>query len=165
MRTDLKNAAARIYAQTARRAREPYFYAQCGVADTVDGRFDLLALHLWLVLTRLAECRAPGLVQKVVDAAFSDLETALREQAAGDAATVKGLRRMAEALQGRLKAYDDTDLTEALLRNLYRIEPAAAGDDARAQARNMAEYAETVRQRLTAWMPQKAPLDFGPLPG
>ena len=47
-----------IYGMIVAQAREPLFYADMGVPDTVNGRFDMVLLHLWLVLRRLRP--APG---------------------------------------------------------------------------------------------------------
>lgn len=52
--TGAKTLAGRLYRGLMERARAPVFYLEFGVADTIDGRFDLVALHAWLVLDRLA---------------------------------------------------------------------------------------------------------------
>jgi cytochrome b pre-mRNA-processing protein 3 len=156
--------AAAIYAETVRRSRAPVFYGAFAVADTTDGRFDLLTLHLWLVLARLAEAGLGETADALIDAAFSGFEAALREQGAGDGAVVTGLKRFAEAFYGRLAAYNAAgagELAHALQRNLYRT----SDDGETAAAGAMARYALDVKRRLAAWMPLISSLDFGPLPG
>ncbi len=48
-----KQEVARLYDALVNRAREPVFFAGFGVADSLDGRFDLLVFHAWLVLKEL----------------------------------------------------------------------------------------------------------------
>src|SRR5439155_1340648 len=69
-----------IYGMIVTQAREPLFYRDLGVPDTVNGRFDLLLLHLWLVLRRLNSVPAgTGLSQALFDHFCEDLEDNLRE--------------------------------------------------------------------------------------
>src|SRR5258706_15703967 len=49
-----------IYGMIVTQAREPLFYRDLGVPDTVNGRFDLLVLHLWMVLRRLTSIEGGG---------------------------------------------------------------------------------------------------------
>ena len=65
-----RSLAARLYAVLVARARDPVFFASYGVGDTLDGRFDLLALHAWLVLERLKAAGAASLSQAFVDTVF-----------------------------------------------------------------------------------------------
>jgi cytochrome b pre-mRNA-processing protein 3 len=150
-------AAARIHAAIVARAREPVFFATFGVKDTLDGRFDLVTLHAWLVLDRLKQ-DAP-LSQAVVDAIFSGFDEALRELGAGDIGIGKRVKKLANAFYGRLKAYDaakdEGAMAAALIRNVYR--GAAAGG-----AKAMARYAMAAKARLAAW--QDGDPEFGPLP-
>jgi cytochrome b pre-mRNA-processing protein 3 len=110
-------------------SRRPGYYTQGGVADTVDGRFDLMMLQLFLMLRRLkAEGQAGReMAQRLLDAAFSHLDEALREMGVGDLSVPKKMKAMAEAYQGRASAYetaleagDEGGFAEALRRNLYR---------------------------------------------
>jgi len=168
-RRKLKTLAQSLYAGTVRRAREPVFFVKFAVADTPDGRFDLLTLHAWLALGRVAQAGMPGLSQALVDTVFDGFETALRAQAAGDVAAVTGLKRFADAFYGRLQAYggakDETALAAVLVRNLYRLEAADAGPQTKANALRLAGYVLEAKNRLETWDPRRSPLDFGPLPG
>ncbi len=125
-------AAHRLYLIVAGQARQPVFYRLGGVPDTLDGRFDMLALHLFLVLRRLS---GPGaskagaeLAQQLFDVMFGDMDRSLREMGVGDLTVGKRIRAMSEAFYGRVAAYetglqamDDTaPLAAALERNLYR---------------------------------------------
>src|SRR5437763_2591601 len=96
--------AAALCAAVSRRAREPVFYQQFSVADSIDGRFDVLVLHAWLVLERLRELGENDLAQTFVDALFARFDEALREQGAGDIGIGRRIKKMAGALYGRLNA-------------------------------------------------------------
>lgn len=120
-------SATALYAAAVTQARLPVFYTLGAVPDTLDGRFDLLALHVFLVLRRLradgAETKA--LAQAVYDLMFADMDDNLREIGVGDLSVGRKVRTMAQALMGRIAAYDPVvadpvALGEALRRNLYR---------------------------------------------
>jgi cytochrome b pre-mRNA-processing protein 3 len=119
--------AERLYAAIVAQSRQPPFYAACGVPDTVDGRFEMVALHMFLVLQRLKAEGAPAaaLAQDLFDTMFDDMDRSLREMGAGDLGVGKRVRAMGEALYGRIAAYeaglaaDDSALTEAVRRNLF----------------------------------------------
>jgi cytochrome b pre-mRNA-processing protein 3 len=153
-----RDAAGRIYAAAATRAREPVFFERFAVPDTLDGRFDLLTLHVWLVLDRLKG--EPALSQSVVDTVFVGFDEALRQMGAGDIGMGRRMKKFADAFYGRLKAYDEASgaaaMEAALIRNLYRGTPAPC-------AAPMAAYVLSARQYLAAW--ENGTLDFGPLPG
>lgn len=125
-RSDDKPAAAALYRAVVAQAREPAFFVMYGVPDTVDGRFDLIALHMFLVLHRLKQdSRAAGLSQIVFDTMFEDMDRSLREMGVGDLGVGRRVRAMGEALYGRIAAYEagldagDAELSGALRRNLY----------------------------------------------
>jgi len=133
------------------------FFARFGVADSLDGRFDLLAFHAWLALKELNGAPA---AQILTDLIFTGFDEAMREQGAGDMGIGHKLKAMANAFYGRMAAYDaaqnEQDLAAALAKNLWR----GAAVDAR--ARTLAAYAGQARQSLSRSLPDM--LDFGPLP-
>lgn len=120
-------AAALLYRAVVDQARQPRFYSSFGVPDSVDGRFDLIALHMFLVLHRLKreDEAARQFSQELFDTMFADMDRSLREMGVGDLGVGRRVRAMAEALYGRIAAYeagldgDDAVLTAALRRNLY----------------------------------------------
>ncbi len=140
-----QNPAQPLYEAIVAAARQPHFYTQWRVPDTVDGRFDMLLLHLCLVVERL-RAEAPELCQNLVDYFCTDMDANLRELGAGDLSVSKKVRRMAEAFQGRYDAYaaarETKEMAEAVLRNVYARR---AGQDASALAR----YALDARAKLT----------------
>ncbi|HEY3920246.1 MAG TPA: ubiquinol-cytochrome C chaperone family protein [Stellaceae bacterium] len=115
------------YASIVARAREPEFFLRLDVPDTLDGRFEMIALHMFLVLNRLkAEHAATSeFAQALFDAMFADLDRGLREMGATDIGVGKRVKEMAKGFYGRIRAYedglagDDATLADALKRNLY----------------------------------------------
>jgi cytochrome b pre-mRNA-processing protein 3 len=124
-RRERRVAALAAYARIVERARDPAFYADWGVPDTLDGRFELLALHAFLVLNRLKrEPAASAFAQELFDTMFADLDNALREMGAGDLGVGARVKAMARGFYGRVVAYErglaeDGALQAALRRNLF----------------------------------------------
>jgi cytochrome b pre-mRNA-processing protein 3 len=124
-RLDPSGTIEAIYGMIVTQAREPLFYRDLGVPDTVNGRFDLLVLHLWMVLHRLRQT-AGGveLSQALFDRFCDDMDGNLREMGVGDLAVPKRMRAFGEGFYGRAAAYDralaeDLDaLARALNRNI-----------------------------------------------
>ncbi len=152
-----KQRAAHLYDGLVSRAREPVFFTRFGVPDSIDGRFDLLVFHAWMVL---AELRGREPAQALTNALFTGFDEAMREQGAGDIGIGHRLKDMAKAFYGRMAAYDaaksEEELASALAKNLWR----GAGQDT--HARDLAAYAMRARQPLSASLPNA--LDFGPPP-
>lgn len=120
-----------LYAAAVRAARVPAFYATLGVPDTLDGRFDLIGVHVALVIRRLRREPEPGpaLAQAVFDAMFRDMDMCLRELGVSDLSVGKRVKAMWDAFHGRAGAYeaalaagDPADLAAALARNVWRGE-------------------------------------------
>jgi cytochrome b pre-mRNA-processing protein 3 len=116
-----------LYGMIVAQARLPCFYRDYAVADTVNGRFDLIVLHLALVLDRLAQDPAlQPLGQGIFDRFCQDMDHNLREMGIGDLKVPKQMRRVGEAYYGRSQAYraawaakDNCALVETLERNIY----------------------------------------------
>jgi len=156
----VKSAANCLYAAVVTRAREPVFFVSFAVPDTIDGRFDLLTLHAWLVLAHLQTDPASApLAQAFVDHLFIGFDEALRELGAGDMGMGRRVRAFADAFYGRLKAYgeaaDEEAMAEALKRNLYR---GAEGCPVAA----MAAYVLGAKKNLS--LTPEGAVDFGALP-
>ncbi len=137
-----------IYGMIVTQAREPLFYRDLGVPDTVNGRFDLVLLHLWLVLRRLKSAGSgSALSQALFDHFCNDMDDNLREMGVGDLAVPKRMQAIGEAFYGRVTAYDmalaegGEALAQAICKNVLdgdRIE----------KARELAAYAETALAAL-----------------
>jgi cytochrome b pre-mRNA-processing protein 3 len=124
-----------LYGVLVAQARRPWFYTEGGVPDTLDGRFDILVAHAFLLMRRLGRVEgdnardAKALSQAVFDLMFTDLDHNLRELGVGDMSVGKKVKQMAKAFYGRVSAYDaaledgEPTLAGALARNLYRGSP------------------------------------------
>jgi len=141
-----------LYGAIVAQARSVTFYADYRVPDTVEGRFDLIVLHLVLLLHRLGHRveAGRGLGQDLFDAFCRDLDANLREMGVGDLAVPKRMQAFAEAFYGRQAAYlaaldaaDERVFEKALARNIF-----PAGDDA--GAAQLARYARAAVTRLDA---------------
>jgi cytochrome b pre-mRNA-processing protein 3 len=131
-----------IYGMIVAQAREPLFYRAMGVPDTVNGRFDMVLLHLWMVLRRLRPVEGgAGLSQALFDHFCGDMDANLRELGVGDLTVPKRMQKFGEAFYGRAAAYDlaldagDEPLAQALCRNILD-----GGDIG--YARQLAAYAQ-----------------------
>ena len=118
-----------LYGAAVAAARDPFFYAVLRVPDTLDGRFDIVGLHVALLIRRLRFLPPPGpeLAQGVFDAMFSDMDVNLREMGVSDLSVGKRVKAMWEAFHGRAQAYeaalatgDEEALTAAMVRNVWR---------------------------------------------
>jgi cytochrome b pre-mRNA-processing protein 3 len=142
-----------IYGMIVTQAREPIFYRDLGVTDTVNGRFDLLLLHLWLLLRRLRTVEgasrqgATELSQALFDRFCEDMDDNLREMGIGDQTVPKRMRAFGEAFYGRVQAYDQAiesggeALASAICKNILN----GAGMD---QAQRLAAYARAAEAEL-----------------
>lgn len=142
-------AARRLYREAVEKARQPEFYLQRGVPDTPDGRFDMVVLHVVLVMRRLKRDHAQTAetAQALFDLMFADMDQNLREMGVGDVGVGPRVKGMARGFFGRLAAYDlallaedDSALCAALRRNLYR-KCTPHDRDVEAMARYMREQA------------------------
>jgi cytochrome b pre-mRNA-processing protein 3 len=129
--TDPREAMIPLYGSIVAEARAPWWYAEAGVPDTLDGRFDMVAAILSLVLIRLeaegAAGRGPS--ARLTEVFIDDMDGQLRQLGIGDVVVGKHIGKMMSAMGGRLTVYRDAmthqgNLGEALIRNLWRGEPA-----------------------------------------
>jgi cytochrome b pre-mRNA-processing protein 3 len=145
-----RNIAA-LYGAIVAQARVPAFYTSYGVADTVEGRFDLIVLHLVLLLAGLERGAAAerSVGQELFDVFCRDLDANLREMGVGDLAVPKRMRRFGEAFYGRQAAYlaalaatDEGELEMALARNIFPDSDAGRGSV------RLARYARTALRQF-----------------
>lgn len=144
-RKSLKAAAAGLYQAAVAQSRDPRFYTDLGVSDTMDGRFDLVSMHVFLIISRLQQLGGEGkaLSQYLFDHMFKSMDNTLREIGVGDLSVPKHMQRMMKAFNGRVHSYHAAiasnnlqELELAVVRNIYRIE----GGEIPSAARMMAEY-------------------------
>lgn len=122
-----------LYDAVVREGRQPHWYLDGAVPDTLDGRFDMIVAILALVLLRLEEQGAAQESAWLTELFVDDMDGQLRQEGIGDVVVGKHVGRMMSALGGRLSAYravlrGEAHMHEALVRNLYRGE--APGDTA-----------------------------------
>jgi cytochrome b pre-mRNA-processing protein 3 len=142
---------AALYGAIVAQAREPSFYEAYAVPDTVLGRFDLIVLHLALVLRRLREGDG-AVAQGVFDEFCRDMDHNLREMGISDPGVPRQMQKVGEAFYGRAQAYDaalamdgDGALAQALIRNVHA---GASGQEVAAAA--LAAYVRHVVETLDA---------------
>jgi cytochrome b pre-mRNA-processing protein 3 len=115
----------RLYEAIVAAARHVRFYEDMGVADTIDGRFEMVVVHLFLVLNRLKGEGVEDLRQNLTDEFFADMDRSLRELGVSDVAVGRKVRKIAESYYGRVTAYDKAlsagpeVLAQAISRNIY----------------------------------------------
>ncbi len=124
-----KLAGQSLYAACAKEARNPFFYSDLAVPDTVEGRFELYALLVILLITRIKDEAppAPDVSQALFDALLRGLDDGLRQMGVGDLSVGKKMRKLGEALFGcaknlehALQALPDTSPLAAFLqRTVY----------------------------------------------
>lgn len=147
---DPREARRPLWNAVVATARAPHWYAEGGVPDTLDGRFDMVSLVLALVLHRIDDDPAEGRAGVELTELFvNDMDGQMRQIGFGDMVVGKQIGRMVGALGGRLGVYRAADgsdeLRAALVRNLWRgNEP-----DAAALAHVMAEVGK-LRAALAA---------------
>jgi cytochrome b pre-mRNA-processing protein 3 len=148
-----------LYGMIVAQARSVAFYRDYGVPDTVEGRLDMLVLHLVLVLRRLSQGRAalPPIGQQLFDRFCQDIDDNFREMGVGDLAVPKEMRRVAEIYYGRAKAYeaaladpDPAALELSVARNVFGVGEPQLG------ARRLAAYIREAA-RLLGEQPVAAP--------
>lgn len=121
-----RRVAAELYACAVDAARAPVFYRDLAVPDSIEGRYEMIVLHVVLLLRRLGGGRQKRLAQAVVDIMAADLDRSIRELGVGDMSVGKFMKRLGEGLYGRAAAYnqaldahDGAALETALLRNIF----------------------------------------------
>lgn len=145
-RRDPQQIAARVlYDRIVSQARHPAFYTDYGVPDSLDGRFDLIVLHCFLVLHRLKRNgrESEDAAQSLIDTLFLDMDSSLRELGVGDLGVSRRVKRMAEGFYGRISAYE-TGLSDTA----HGVGDAVGGMLEAALARNLYGTVDSDHQRL-----------------
>lgn len=126
-----RKAAERIYAAALAAARRPALYLDCGVPDTLQGRFEMVALHLFPVLHRLMHEPGddPELARLISEHFVNDMDGAFREMGVGDLSVPKRMKTLYSSFAGRISAYGSAvgegqaSLAEAIGRNVFPDAP------------------------------------------
>lgn len=138
-----EQAASALYLAAVNQARQPAYYAHMGVPDTLEGRYDMIILQVWMVARRLRAVggeTAETVARAMIELMFADMDRNLREMGVTDLRVGKRVLNMAEAFYGRVGAYDraleegDAALIAALERNVYQSGTPQPGEAARLAA-------------------------------
>ena len=159
-----------IYNLIVQQARDPKFYKELSVPDTIDGRFEMISLHAFLVLRRLrrSSMGASELSQALFDYMFQDMDLSLREMGAGDMGVGKRVKAMIQGFFGRVESYEKAladgqkTLEAALIRNVY-----GTVNSSSVPVQLLAEYVLKQDEHLRALElidVESARFDFGALP-
>lgn len=167
-------AATEFFVKIVGQARDPVFYRDLGVPDTLDGRFDMVVLHVFLVMHRLKGqgAAAADWSRQLYETMIDNFEKSLMEQGVGDSGISRRVKTMARGMAGRIQAYDqalapgaDRELLEvALDNNVYGTVP----DTDRAHLAALTAY---VRRQVAALAEQPLEsfiagnVDFAPIQG
>lgn len=119
-----------LYNAIVNKGRDPAWYLEGQVPDTIDGRFDMISAMLALVLVRLEAdeplTRAPSVL--IAEIFIDDMEGSIRQLGAGDVVVGKRIGKMMGALGGRIGAFraaiaEDEDFTGPVTRNIFHDAP------------------------------------------
>ena len=134
---EIRDITDDLYACALQNTRDPVFYEEYGVPDSFDGRFDLLLVHIFIILNLLMpRDDYEDISQSLFDSVFKDMDQTLREMGIGDMGVPKHMKRMMKAFNGRMHSYQwavdpdsmegreveglqKTSLAQTLERNLY----------------------------------------------
>ncbi len=153
-------AAEALYARIVDAARAPRFYTELGVADTTEGRFEMVALHLFLALEALKVSPLDAafrdtLMQRTIEAFVTDMDDCMREMAVGDLTVPKKVKRAAAGFYERTGAYraalasNDREQLAVVLSGFIYLVPEAHG-----YARALAAYVDETAQRIKGASPE-----------
>ena len=142
--------AHQLYTDIVSRSRNSVLYSEYGVADTLDGRFDMIILHMALLSERLKRDENEETIEflrVLTEAFFADMDRNLREMGSTDTGVGKRVKKMSQAFFGRIFAYqealDQETMQAALLRNVYRDDASKAP-----HALKLADYVHAQREAL-----------------
>ncbi|MET0430848.1 MAG: ubiquinol-cytochrome C chaperone family protein [Hyphomicrobium sp.] len=151
-RSETGRRAGELYGSVVTAARQAPFYGTMGVPDTPEGRYELIALHLFLALQSLRDAAGNDLRQRTIEAFVVDMDDCMREMGIGDLAVPKKVKRAAAGFYERATIYqrgltdvDGDGLTHGLRRYIF------ADDENRLDASAaLAHYVRAASSALTA---------------
>jgi len=168
---DFRDEAHKLYLTIVDQARKPAFYTGYGVPDTLDGRFDMITVHMFLVTSRLKKENTHDsleLLRNLSEVFFSDMDRSLREMGSSDTGVGKRIKKMSQAFYGRLLAYqtacaDALKMQDALVRNLYRGDTEKSIDAGKMESYITSERAFLAAQPIEKIMTGEIQFSGGPL--
>ena len=151
-----------VYGAALEQSRDPAFFTDYGVEDNFEGRFEVLCLHIFIIMhVILADGGNEEFNQAVFDIMFADIDQALRQTGKGDMGVPKHMRRMMKGFNGRMNAYEEAfantkEFEKSILRNLY-------ADEAGAPAKDIAKYIKKNVKKQTASAILQGRATFAPI--
>ena len=127
-KTKEKQLAEQLYKDIVKQARNKAFYTSYGVPDTMEGRYEMIVIHIFLFLQNLenSEKNNAQIGKAISEEFFSELDGSLREMGVGDITVPKKMRKLADSFYGRLYAYKEgieknekNTLSQAIQRNVF----------------------------------------------
>lgn len=164
-------AVGQLYEAAVTQARTPVFYTDYGVADTLDGRFEMIVLHIAPFINALADGATMGVDgQALFDHFLSDMDQNLRTIGVSDVSVPKKMKKMGAAFYGRYEAYlahvgDRAGLAAAISRNVLDTPERLDSPQAFALADYFEALCAAAPSRLTANPSFPDPHRFAPAPG
>ena len=147
-----RDSGERLYGALVDQARTPAFYAAHGVPDTLEGRFEVYALHLALLVLRLkGEGEQAGAVsQALFDRFVTGLDDGLRQMGVADTGLKRRMKPLGQALYGRLHAYHEALAALPDRAALDALVSRTALPDGEGDPAALAAYVERAQARLAA---------------
>lgn len=155
-RQGIDTAAACLYATAASMARAPRLYADLKVADTVDGRLDMLLLHLAILIDRLGRIGPKGqaLATALTEAFVTHIDDTLRHVGVGDLAVPRKVKKAAAALYDAHQDYAPAlaagEDASSAWRHALHLHLVSRGAAPAADIPALADYAQAVAANLRA---------------
>lgn len=114
-RASLRETATDLYGNVVTQARNPVFYAEMGIPDTLEGRYEMVAMHLALVLERLRTEGEAGIAlsRETIETFIADMDGSMRELGVGDLTVPKKVKSAAAGLYARADAFRQGLLKDA----------------------------------------------------
>jgi cytochrome b pre-mRNA-processing protein 3 len=145
-----------LYAHLNQEARNPQFYSQWGVPDTLDGRFEMILLHMFAYVHTMKQSEGDTTEAQrlLIEAFFEDMDRSVRELGVGDTGVSRRVKAMANAFYGRIHAFekgvtDEETLHRAIRTNTY----GTVQDDAVCHVDALAAYLHALLATLKASAP------------
>lgn len=147
-RADVARKADNLYGAVVAQARQPSFYAGFGIPDTLEGRYEMIVLHLFLVLERLRQADDTNLSRVLIERFVTDMDDCMREIGVGDLTVPKRVKKAAAVLYKRADAYRDaleagSDALEAAFQEMFRELPAET-----IRTRELSQYVRAAMEAL-----------------
>jgi cytochrome b pre-mRNA-processing protein 3 len=106
-RSPTGRTATKIYGSIVAQARTRSFYADWGIPDTAEGRYEMLVVHMFLVLEAMRDMgvQTAATQRALVEQFVTDVDDSLRQLAVGDMSVPRRVKKAAAGLKERTALY------------------------------------------------------------